>query len=57
MVLADGTDAPIEIVKNSLRAGFTDFLLFPVKALGEHGDLRTGIETAAALLPRLRALA
>ena len=28
-----------------------------VKALGENGDLRGGIETAAALLPRLRALA
>ena len=57
VILADGTDTPLEIARNSLRAGFTDFLLFPVKALGERGDLRTGIETAAALLPRLRAIA
>lgn len=56
VVLADGTDTPIEIAKNSLRAGFTDFMLFPVLALGERGDLRAGINAATALLPRLRAL-
>ena len=56
VLLADGTDTPVEIAKRSLRSGFTDFLLFPVNALGEHGDLRAGIETALALLPRLRAL-
>ena len=56
VLLADGTDTPIEIAQRSLRAGFTDFLLFPVKALGAGGDLRAGIETAADLLPRLRAL-
>ncbi len=57
VVLADGTDTPLEIAKRSIEHGFTDFLLFPVKALGPEGDLRAGIETAAALLPRLRALA
>jgi F420-dependent oxidoreductase-like protein len=57
VVLADGTDTPLRIAETSLRFGFTEFLLFPVKALGEGGDLRAGVEAAAALLPRLRALA
>jgi len=56
VLLADGTDTPIDIAKRSLRAGFTDFLLFPVKALAAGADLRAGIQSAAALLPQLRAL-
>ena len=56
VVLADGTDMPVEIAKRSREHGFTDFLLFPVKALGPQGDLRAGIDSAAALIPRLRAL-
>lgn len=56
VLLADGTDTPVEIAERSIREGFTELLLFPVKALGPDGDLRAGIETAAALLPRLREL-
>jgi hypothetical protein len=40
-----------------VRAGFSDFLLVPVTALGPGGDLSTGVEAAAKLLPELRALA
>ena len=56
VLLADGTDTPLVIAERSLRAGFTDLLLFPVNALGAGGDLRRAVETAAALVPRLRAL-
>jgi hypothetical protein len=38
-----------------MQHGFTDFLLFPVKALAGDADLRVGVEAAAELLPRLRA--
>ena len=54
VVLADGTDTPVEIARESVKRGFTDFLLFPVRAFG--GDLRGAVETAAALIPKLRAL-
>ncbi|HET9809660.1 MAG TPA: hypothetical protein VFQ66_08185 [Candidatus Limnocylindria bacterium] len=57
MLLADGTDKPLEIARASVRAGFTDLLLFPMKAVSAQGDLRGGLEEAATLLPRLRALA
>ncbi|HZP96471.1 MAG TPA: TIGR03560 family F420-dependent LLM class oxidoreductase [Candidatus Limnocylindria bacterium] len=56
MLLADGTDTPLEIARHSVRAGFTDFLLFPVLALSPQADIRAAIEAAAALLPRLRKL-
>ena len=57
VVLADGTDTPVEIAKRSIDAGFSEFMLFPVKALGPGSDLRGAIDVAAKLLPRLRALA
>ena len=47
----------VAIARASVRAGFTDFLLVPVKGLGPGGDLRAGVEAAAKLLPELRALA
>ncbi len=56
VLLVDGTDTALDIARASLRAGFTDFLLFPMKALSPQGDLRAGVEAAASLLPRLRAL-
>jgi F420-dependent oxidoreductase-like protein len=49
--------AALAIAQASVRAGFSDFLLVPVKGLGPGGDLRAGVEAAAALLPKLRALA
>ncbi len=56
LVVDDG-EAALDIARASVRAGFTDFLLVPVKDLGPGGDLRVGVEKAAKLLPRLRALA
>jgi len=56
-LVVDDAEAALAIARASVRAGFTDFLLVPVKALGPRGDLRSGVETAAKLLPRLRALA
>jgi F420-dependent oxidoreductase-like protein len=47
----DDADAALKLVEASLKLGYSDFLLFPGQ-----GDLRTGTETAAKLLPRLRAL-
>jgi alkanesulfonate monooxygenase SsuD/methylene tetrahydromethanopterin reductase-like flavin-dependent oxidoreductase (luciferase family) len=49
--------AALAIARASVRAGFRDFLLVPVKGLGPGGDLRGGVEAAAKLLPELRALA
>ena len=57
VLLVDGTETALDIAKLSLRAGFTDFLLFPLQAASAEGDLRAGVEDAAKLLPRLRALA
>jgi alkanesulfonate monooxygenase SsuD/methylene tetrahydromethanopterin reductase-like flavin-dependent oxidoreductase (luciferase family) len=57
VLLADGSETALAIAKTSLRAGFTDFLLFPLQAASAQGDLRAGVEDAAKLLPRLRALA
>jgi len=56
VMLADGSDTPLEIARRSLEHGFTDFMLFPVKARAS-ADVRAAVETAAALLPRLRSLA
>jgi len=56
-LVVDDADAALAIARASMRAGFTDFLLVPVKDLGPGGDLRAGVEKAAKLLPRLRALA
>jgi alkanesulfonate monooxygenase SsuD/methylene tetrahydromethanopterin reductase-like flavin-dependent oxidoreductase (luciferase family) len=47
----------LDIAKASVRAGFNEFLLVPVRSLGPGGDLRAGVEGAAELLPKLRALA
>jgi alkanesulfonate monooxygenase SsuD/methylene tetrahydromethanopterin reductase-like flavin-dependent oxidoreductase (luciferase family) len=52
-VRADTEDAVLRIAETTVKAGFTELLLFPFPG----GDLRTGVERAAALLPRLRALA
>ena len=57
VLLVDGTETALDIAKASLRAGFTEFLLFPLQAASADGDLRAGVEDAAKLLPRLRALA
>ena len=46
-------DDALRIGEAALRAGFSELLLFPFAG----GDLRTGVERAAALLPRMRALA
>jgi len=46
-------DDALRIGEAALRAGFSDLLLFPFAG----GDLRSGVERAAALLPRMRALA
>jgi F420-dependent oxidoreductase-like protein len=56
VLLADGTEAPLDMARASIRAGFTEFLLFPAAALSGEGDVRTAVETATALVPRLRAL-
>lgn len=56
-LLVDGSDGALEIAETSVRAGFSDFLLIPMRALSPQGDLRAGVEDAARLLPRLRALA
>jgi F420-dependent oxidoreductase-like protein len=50
---AENEDAALRIAEASLNAGFTELLLFPLPG----GDLRSGVERAARLLPRLRALA
>jgi F420-dependent oxidoreductase-like protein len=56
-LVVDDAEAALAIARASVRAGFTDFLLVPVKDLGPGGDARAGVEKAAKLLPRLRALA
>ena len=52
-VRAEKDDDALRIAESVLRAGFTELLVFPFPG----GDLRSGVERAAALLPRLRALA
>ena len=52
-VRAEKDDDALRIAESVLRAGFTELLVFPFPG----GDLRAGVERAAALLPRLRALA
>jgi len=56
VMLADGSDTPLEIARESLKHGFTDFMLFPVRARSD-ADLPAAIDTAAKLLPHLRSLA
>jgi F420-dependent oxidoreductase-like protein len=56
-LVVDDAVAALGIARASVRAGFKDFLLVPVKGLGPGGDLRAGVEAAAKLLPDLRALA
>jgi F420-dependent oxidoreductase-like protein len=50
---AEDEDGVLRIAETTTRAGFTELLVFPFGG----GDLRSGVERAAALLPRLRALA
>ena len=52
-VRADNEDAILKIAETTVRAGFTELMLFPFAG----GDLRSGVERAARLLPRMRALA
>lgn len=48
----DDPDSALRQIEASRRLGYSDFLLFPAQ-----GDVRRGVETAARLLPRIRALA
>jgi F420-dependent oxidoreductase-like protein len=52
-IRAEKDDDALRLGENALRAGFTELLLFP--SAGK--DLRSGVERAATLLPRMRALA
>jgi len=52
-VRAENEEAALRIAQTAVGAGFTELLVFPFAG----GDLRSGVERAAALLPRLRALA
>ncbi len=52
-IRVDEEDDALRIGESALRAGFTELLVFPFAG----GDLRSGVERAARLLPRLRALA
>ncbi|MGH2489884.1 MAG: hypothetical protein ACRDF9_00110 [Candidatus Limnocylindria bacterium] len=52
-VRAEDEDGALRVAETTMRAGFTELLLFPLGG----GDLRSGVERAAALLPRIRALA
>jgi hypothetical protein len=48
----DDADAAQTQIERSIKLGYSEFLLFPGQ-----GDLRTGAEAAAKILPRLRSLA
>jgi F420-dependent oxidoreductase-like protein len=52
-VRAENEDAALRIAETAVGAGFTELLVFPFAG----GDLRSGVERVAHLLPRLRALA
>jgi len=52
-VRADNEEGALRIAQTVIGAGFTELLIFPLGG----GDLRSGVERAARLLPRLRALA
>ena len=52
-VRAENEEAALRIAQTAVGAGFTELLVFPFAG----GNLRSGVERAAALLPRLRALA
>jgi F420-dependent oxidoreductase-like protein len=52
-VRADNEDAALRDAETAVRAGITELLVFPFAG----GDLRSGVERAARLLSRLRALA
>lgn len=49
----DNEDDILRIAETTTRAGFTELMIFPFAG----GDLRAGVERAAKLLPRIRALA
>ncbi len=51
-VRVEKDDDALRIGEAALRAGFSELLLFPFAG----ADLRSGVERAAALLPRMRAL-
>jgi len=48
----DDADAAQKQIESSMKLGYSEFLVFPGQ-----GDLRKGVEAAAKILPRLRALA
>lgn len=50
---ADNEDGILRIADTVIRAGFTELMIFPFAG----GDLRLGVERAAALIPRIRELA
>ena len=50
---ADNEDAILRIAETVIRAGFTELMIFPFAG----GDLRSGVERSAALVPRIRELA
>ena len=52
-VRAEDEDGALRAAQTVIGAGFTELLIFPLGG----GDLRSGVERAARLLPRLRALA
>jgi F420-dependent oxidoreductase-like protein len=52
-VRAENEDGALRIAQIAIGAGFTELLVFPFGG----GDLRSGVERAAAVLPRVRALA
>jgi F420-dependent oxidoreductase-like protein len=52
-IRAEDEDAALRVAETTMRAGFTELLLFPLGG----GDLRSGVQRAAGLLPRIRALA
>jgi F420-dependent oxidoreductase-like protein len=56
-LIPDDAGVALDIARASVRAGFNEFLLVPVRSLAPGGDLRAGVESAAELLPKLRALA
>jgi F420-dependent oxidoreductase-like protein len=49
----DNEDAILRIGETVMKAGFTELMIFPFAG----GDLRSGVERAAALMPRIRELA
>jgi F420-dependent oxidoreductase-like protein len=52
-IRAESEDGALKVAEGALRGGFTELLLFPFAGT----DLRSAVERAIALLPRMRALA